>query len=77
MDAWEFEFKGVAAAVLLETISDLLNKERPVYARQTCIINSSGTGKSRMVDQVAMEIITIPMCLRGGNGGFSSTPFSC
>ncbi|KAI0299888.1 hypothetical protein BC826DRAFT_716613 [Russula brevipes] len=64
VDAWGNQFKGDAADVLLRTISDFLNKQRRVYARGTWIINSSGTGKSRMVDQVAMTIITIPMCLR-------------
>jgi hypothetical protein len=32
--------------------------------RHTSIVNSSGTGKSRAVDQVAMDVITVPMCLR-------------
>jgi hypothetical protein len=50
--------------VLLETIADLLNKKRSPYARLTSIVNSSGTGKSRMVDQLGTKIITVPMCLR-------------
>jgi hypothetical protein len=27
-------------------------------------VNSSGTGKSRMVDELGKTIITVPMCLR-------------
>jgi len=27
-------------------------------------LNSSGTGKSRLVDEVSKSIITVPMCLR-------------
>jgi hypothetical protein len=50
--------------VLLETIADLLDKKRSPYARLTSIVNSSGTGKSRMVDQLGTKIITVPMCLR-------------
>ncbi|KAM6489485.1 hypothetical protein JOM56_015042 [Amanita muscaria] len=70
--AWESEFKGDAADVLLTTVSDYLNNERKgVYARHASTINSSGTGKSRMVDQIGMEIITVPMCLRqDGSKGF-------
>jgi hypothetical protein len=46
------------------TISNFLDKERRAYSRQATIVNSSGTGKSRMVDELARQIITVPMCLR-------------
>ena len=62
--AWSNAFQGNAERVLLETIADLLDKKRTPYARLTSIVNSSGTGKSRMVDQLGMTIITVPMCLR-------------
>jgi hypothetical protein len=42
---------------------DHLNKARTPYTRLTTIINSSGTGKSHMVDQLGKKIITVPMCL--------------
>jgi len=61
--AWQLEFKGDAATVLLQTISSFLDKQRNPYSRQATIVNSSGTGKSRMVDQLARKIITVPMCL--------------
>ncbi|KAF8492187.1 hypothetical protein F5888DRAFT_1619276, partial [Russula emetica] len=62
--AWQRAFKGEAAAVLLQSISSYLDKKRDAYSRQATIVNSSGTGKSRMVDQLALKIITVPMCLR-------------
>ena len=63
--AWVATFKGEAANVLLDTIANYLDKRRKgVYSRDTSIINSSGTGKSRIVDEVATKIITISMCLR-------------
>jgi hypothetical protein len=55
----------------METIADYLSKDRSPYARLTTIVNSSGTGKSRMVDQLGTEVITVPMCLRRKRGGFS------
>ena len=64
LEAWSSNFKGDAAAVLLATISDYLDKKRACYARLASIVNSSGTGKSRMVDQISTKIITVPMCLR-------------
>ena len=70
--AWKSDFKGNAADVLLTTISDYLNKEKKCYARLTSIMNSSRTGKSRMVDEISRTIITVPMCLRKyGSGGLT------
>jgi hypothetical protein len=74
--AWKFTFKGDGANVLLTTISNYLDKQRNPYARHSSIINSSGTGKSRMVDELATKIITVPMCLReDGSQGFTVLSF--
>ena len=71
LHAWNIDFKGDAAKALLNTIRDLLSPMATPYARVTCIINSSGTGKSRMVDEISTRIITVPMCLRPhGSQGF-------
>ncbi|KAI0255536.1 hypothetical protein BJV78DRAFT_1176571 [Lactifluus subvellereus] len=60
--AWNSSFRDNTADVLLTTISDYPNGD---------IVNSSGTGKSRTVDEVAREILTVPMCLReDGSQGF-------
>ena len=74
--AWGHPFKGRAAEVLLSTLSSLLNKSRSVHTQQHIhVVNSSGTGKSRMVDEVAKTVITVPMCLREvGNQGFLFFP---
>ena len=72
IDAWNSDFKGSAADVLLAAISDYLDKEKECYARLASIVNSSGTGKSRMVDQISRKIITVPVCLREyGSGGLT------
>jgi len=71
--AWGGEFIGDLANVFIEIIADYLSKDRHPYARMTTIVNSSGTGKSRMVDQLGTEIIVVPMCLRRGRSeGFCS-----
>src|SRR6266404_6949092 len=77
VDSWNATFRGSAAKVLLMTVSTYLDKRRDVYARYTSMVNSSGTGKSRMVDEVATKIVTIPMCLREeGSIGSSFLPSS-
>jgi len=63
VDFWKAAFKGQAAKVLLETILVYLVKEN-IYARHANIVHSSGTGKSRMVDELGKTVITVPMCLR-------------
>jgi hypothetical protein len=45
-------FKGDAADILLETIPMYLEEGMRLHAN---IVNSSGTGKSRMVDEVAKK----------------------
>ena len=65
MNSWfDLDFRGDAAKALLKTISVYLVQQK-VYAQHAVIVNSSGTGKSRMVDELAKTIITVPMCLRG------------
>ena len=73
--AWEGEFKGDLAVVLLGTVADYLSKDKTPYARSTTIVNSSGTGKSRMVDQLGTEVIVVPMCLRQKKSSGSSFCF--
>ncbi|KAF8331922.1 uncharacterized protein EI90DRAFT_3055888 [Cantharellus anzutake] len=68
--AWNSIFEGDLANVLFMTIADYLDKDKDSYIRVTNIINSAGTGKSRVVDQLGTEIIVVPMCLRQGSEGF-------
>jgi len=63
MDAWKAEFKGNAAEALLDTISVYL-AQGSIYSYHANILTSSGTGKSRLVDELSKSIITVPMCLR-------------
>ena len=64
VDSWNAAFCGNAAKVLLQTICTYLDTRKDVYARYSSLTNSSGTGKSRMVDEVGANIVTISMCLR-------------
>jgi hypothetical protein len=65
MRAWKFEYQGSAHKVLLQAIDKLhtVGKENN-YAKNFPIAQSSGTGKSKTVDQIARERILFPMCLR-------------
>jgi hypothetical protein len=63
--AFNSQYLGCAHKVLLMAIDEA--HARPVsqnYAKIIPIAQSSGTGKSRTVDQVATERILFPLCLR-------------
>ena len=51
---------------LKEVIQDINKKRKPQnpYANMMTIIQSSGTGKSRMVDQLARVVFTLPFNIR-------------
>jgi hypothetical protein len=77
LKSWDATFHGDTAEVLLMTISTCLDKQRDAYAHLLNIFNSSGTGKSRMVDQVAKKVVTIPMCLSDKGKMMFYTNSSC
>ncbi|KAI0257920.1 hypothetical protein BC834DRAFT_848155 [Gloeopeniophorella convolvens] len=76
--SWDLPYQGNAARVLLDIISDYLKKRRVTYDPLASIINASGTGKSRMVDELAKTIISVPMCLRdaGSKGVLDQLEFA-
>ncbi|KAI0370060.1 hypothetical protein BV20DRAFT_315504 [Pilatotrama ljubarskyi] len=61
--AWQEPYRGstsILESVLNQYIKDSKGSH---YARYASITQSSGTGKSRMVDEIARKIFCIPMCL--------------
>lgn len=83
---WKEEFKGEAAQVLLERLyliakeridrstsppsSSAYYDPRPIYARYLPIVQSSGTGTSRLIQEISSEVFVVPLCLRAVQGGF-------
>ncbi|KAG9075833.1 hypothetical protein FRC06_009862, partial [Ceratobasidium sp. 370] len=66
--AWHVPFVGPTAGLLRKAI-DQMNTERGLddYANFMPIIQSSGMGKSRAVDEVARQVFTLPFNLRPPN----------
>ncbi|QRV85662.1 hypothetical protein RhiJN_13680 [Ceratobasidium sp. AG-Ba] len=71
--AWNIPYIGEAARVLRSNL-DQMNSERRAddYANYVPIVQSSGTGKSRAVDELAQQVFTIPFRLfvRQGDTGY-------
>ncbi|RDB20920.1 hypothetical protein Hypma_012066 [Hypsizygus marmoreus] len=63
--AWKAEYCGDSAALFVEALHTMNNDvDRKVYDNFFPVIQSSGTGKSRMVDEAAKRIFTLPFSLR-------------
>jgi hypothetical protein len=62
-NAWKVDYRGDGAALFK---SDLDNMNESchdmLYANFVPIVQSSGMGKSRLVDETAKLIFTIPFC---------------
>ena len=63
-------FRG-GGATLFKSGLDEMNKSRGdlLYANFVPIVQSSGMGKSRLVDETAKLIFTIPFCFRTESDG--------
>ncbi|TFK53301.1 hypothetical protein OE88DRAFT_1724200 [Heliocybe sulcata] len=59
--SWDREFKGTAVDVLLKTLSSFMERDPEPYARYAGIVNSSGTGKSRIVDELGKRVVVVPI----------------
>ncbi|KAM6494880.1 hypothetical protein JOM56_009503 [Amanita muscaria] len=64
-NAWKMAFQGDGAA-LFKSALDQMNEKRDfkLYANFVPIVQSSGMGKSRLVDETAKLIFTVPFCFR-------------
>ncbi|KAJ2935542.1 hypothetical protein H1R20_g1554, partial [Candolleomyces eurysporus] len=66
--AWETPYKGDAHEILLSSI--LQDPRKDIYCNTGALIQSSGYGKSRTVDELAKLVFTIPMNVRSKHENF-------
>ena len=64
--AWTTQYRGEAPAALWTRIKETMNKADR-YARYLAIVQSSGTGKSRMIEELSKTHLVIPVNLRGSS----------
>lgn len=65
MLSWEGPFIGKAHRALYATMSEVCSDPaRDIYARFLAVVQSSGMGKSRMIDELSKERFVIPINLR-------------
>ncbi|KAA1476427.1 hypothetical protein DENSPDRAFT_510988 [Dentipellis sp. KUC8613] len=64
VESWSQEFRGNSAVLLFDVLKGYLsNSATFYYGRYTSFVQSSGTGKSRTIDELAKRIVVIPMNL--------------
>ena len=61
---WACHYVGKCDKILLDSMTNALKTDKGGYSTIGAIIQSSGYGKSRMVDQVARQVFTLPFNLR-------------
>ena len=61
---WACHYVGKCDKILLDSMTNALKTDKGGYSAIGAIIQSSGYGKSRMVDQVARQVFTLPFNLR-------------
>ena len=64
MDAWNSPFAGRAHEVAFHTISRLHENSEKPYSNYISIIQSSGSGKSRLVREMSALVFVIPINVR-------------
>jgi hypothetical protein len=67
VESWTFPYQGNVANVAYDYLNSCTDPN--IYARILTIVQSSGMGKSRMVDEFSKEHFVIPLNLRDGNQG--------
>ncbi|KIL64400.1 hypothetical protein M378DRAFT_163135 [Amanita muscaria Koide BX008] len=71
MLSWKSPFIGKAHKALYDTISNVCSgSARNIYERLLAVVQSSGMGKSRMIDELSKEQFVIPINLRITGTGF-------
>ena len=73
MTSWDATYVGHAHKVLYEVAKEQSQENTVTYARYLAIVQSSGMGKSRTVDELSKEHLLIPINLRmTGTGKYIS-----
>ena len=84
-EALKVPFTGAYHLMLLGAIDDMVSIQvgriqtesvnHPLYWNHLSIVQSSGTGKSRMVDEMSKEIFTIPFNFRRDDAAGECTAY--
>ncbi|KAJ7498537.1 hypothetical protein FB451DRAFT_1982 [Mycena latifolia] len=63
VEAWKAPFTGDSAALLINIITSYITRSSDPYSRSSAVVQSTGTGKSRMCDEMAKTVLCVPVSL--------------
>jgi hypothetical protein len=70
MESWDIAYVGNADDLLYQHIAHYSKQaDRDYYARYTSIVQSSGMGKSRTIDEFSKKHLVVPLNLRNNSNG--------
>lgn len=79
--AWNEPMAGTSVTYLIQVLQryneHVSTHQRGYYARLTSLCQSSGTGKSRVMQEVARKIVCIPICLASPRTGMYAQSYPC
>jgi len=64
MESWDVTYVGEADDLLYNHIATFSASKVDTYARYTSIVQSSGMGKSRAIDELSKKHLVLPLNLR-------------
>jgi hypothetical protein len=68
MCSWDIDYVGNADDLLYDHIKNYATKDSD-FARYTSIVQSSGMGKSRTIDELSKKHLVVPLNLRQDTNG--------
>lgn len=67
MKSWGMEYQGGAPEALFQHMCKNFSNGAEIYTNYLSIVQSSGMGKSRTVDELSKTHFIIPLCLRSAD----------
>lgn len=68
LSSWDIDYVGNADDLLYDHIKNYSEKDSK-FARYTSIVQSSGMGKSRTIDELSKKHLVVPLNLREDSNG--------
>ena len=76
--SWKESFRGGSADLLYRILTSYLEDGYyNAYARHASFVQSSGTGKSRQMDELAKRVVSIPLNLKEDSENCERPEVSC
>lgn len=70
---WKDDYVGESDEALLQDLNAVSANVTNLYAKYMNVVQSSGTGKSKTIQQISTKVFTVPFVIREDGTGFPPT----